>query len=272
MRICNLGSGSRGNVTYIESNEAKILVDCGLSAREIEFRLFTIGINADEIDAIFITHEHNDHINGLKQFVKKHKCDVFMHYLNLEAVLEKQDIDRVRANCFKLEDFLFKDVLVCPFELSHDSVYCVGYAFCSDGQKVSIATDTGFMPSDAIDKMMDSDVIYIESNHNELLLLKNESYTAYLKKRILSSRGHLSNIDCAEAIYKLAQGCTYQFVLSHLSEKNNTPRIAFEEVASRLSKLGIVEGKDIFIDIANQDKVGTMFEIKSKENANATVV
>lgn len=265
MKICNLGSGSRGNVTYIESDEAKILVDCGLTAREIELRLFAIGVNADDIDAIFVTHEHNDHINGLKQFVKKHKCDVFMHYLNLEAVLERQSFERVRANCFKLEDFLFKDILVCPFELSHDSVYCVGYAFCSNGQKVSIATDTGYMPNDAIDKMMYSDVVYIESNHNELLLLKNESYTAYLKKRILSSRGHLSNVDCAEVICKLAKGGTYQFVLSHLSEKNNTPCIAFDEVVSRLEKAGIVEGRDIYIDIASQDKVGTMFTINPRK-------
>lgn len=266
MRVCNLGSGSRGNATYIESESAKVLVDCGLSANQVEIRLKLIGVNPQEIDAIFITHEHSDHINGLKQFVKKFGTKIFMHYLNVEAVLEKQEVDYNKIICFKLEEFLFKDIIVTPFELSHDSVYCVGYSFNFCGQRVSIATDTGYMPSKAIEVMMYSDVVFIESNHNELLLLKNESYTAYLKKRILSNKGHLSNLDCADVIFKLAQGGTSQFVLSHISDKNNTQDVAFSDVKERLSSLGIQEGKDVFIDVAYQDKVGTMFEIRNKDS------
>lgn len=265
MKVCNLGSGSKGNVTYIESDRAKILVDCGLSLNQIESRLRQIGVSPNEIDAIFITHEHSDHIGALKQFVKKYSTIVFMHYLNLEAVLERQEIDYNKVNCFKIEDFAFKDLIVTPFELSHDSVYCVGYSFNSCGEKVSIATDTGYLPENAIMSMMHSDIIYIESNHSEVLLLNNQNYSVYLKKRILSKYGHLSNIDCAEAVYNLLQGGTKQFVLSHLSENNNTPQLAFSDVSSRLAKLGVIEGKDIFIDVASQNKVGTMFEIKKKD-------
>ncbi|MGN1227736.1 MAG: MBL fold metallo-hydrolase [Christensenellales bacterium] len=268
MRVCNLGSGSKGNVTYIETTKAKILVDCGLSANQIEMRLHLIGVEPSEIDAIFITHEHSDHIQGLKQFVKKYATDVFLHYLNLEAVLEKQDIDYNKVNCFDVADFIFKDLIVSPFELSHDSAYCVGYKFSYLGQQVSIATDTGYLPSEALNKMMGSDIVYIESNHNELLLLENQNYSVYLKKRILSRKGHLSNLDCAEVIYKLMQGGTRQFVLSHLSDKNNTPDVAFNDVTTRLSNLGVIEGKDVFIDIAYQDRVGTVFEIKSDNNEN----
>ena len=264
MRVCNLGSGSRGNSTYIESGGAKILVDCGLAIHQMESRLKFIGIEPKDIDAIFITHEHTDHIQSLKQFINKYNSIVYIHKNGRDAVLSRQNISLLNVRTFDTSDFIFKDLIITPFELSHDSDFCVGYTFNSYGQKISIATDTGYLPSGAIDSMFGSDIIYIESNHNEKLLMNNEVYPMKLKKRILSRFGHISNADCAKYIATLYNGGTRQFVLSHLSEKNNTPQIAFRETVDYLKSLNINEGQDLFIDIANQDKVGTMFEIKSE--------
>lgn len=267
MKVCNLGSGSKGNVTYIETKNTKILIDCGLSAKQVEVRLASIGVNPREIDAIFITHEHVDHISGLKQFVKKYTPLVFVSEKCTEAVLAKQEVDLKLLRPFVLQNFIFKDIEICPFELSHDSAYCVGYTMCAEGGKISIATDTGFMPLYAIETMMGSDIIYIESNYNEeILLYVNEIYTEALKRRIMSKYGHLSNIDCADVIAKLVNGGTSQFVLSHLSDKNNTPKGAFMDVAQRLESYGIVEGYDVFLDIAFQDKVGTFYQLQNDCN------
>jgi len=265
MRVCNLGSGSRGNSTYIESQSAKILVDCGLPIKQMELRLQMLGVEPSLIEAIFITHEHSDHIQALAQFVKKYNTKVYIHSEDMNAVLEKQKIKLTDIVCFDCVDFLFKDLIVSPFTLSHDSAYCVGYSFSSYGQKMSIATDTGYLPVQAMNVMLGSDLIYIESNHNEKLLLNNQSYSAYLKKRILSRFGHLSNVDCANAIFELFKGGTTQFVLSHLSEKNNTPTVAINDVSSRLLEFGVVVNSDVYLDVASQDNVGTLYEIKSSD-------
>ena len=158
-------------------------------------------------------------------------------------------------------DFYIKDLTICPFRLSHDSFFCVGFTFLCGGSKVSIATDTGYLPEHAKQCMMGSDIIIIESNHDEEMLLNNEAYPAHLKKRILSNKGHLSNVACSNAIYELLQGGTRQFVLAHLSEKNNTPVLAYTTICSYLAAKNVIEGQNVFIDIAFPDRAGTMFTL-----------
>jgi len=266
MKICCLASGSAGNMTYIESEKTRILVDLGLGIREAEARLLAIGVDPYSIDAIFVTHEHVDHIGGIKAFVRKYHTKVCAHEMEYNALLEKTVVPQDLRLKFNDNDFLFNDIRVKNYRLSHDAFCCVGYTFISGGHKISIATDTGVVPSYAIDGMAGSDIIVLESNHDVQMLLDNEKYTSYLKKRILSSRGHLSNEECAAVIYKLlTKAPTFQFILAHLSEKNNTPMKCFESVTKNLAKVGIKEGEDVYIDIALQNRPTRMFEIFDEE-------
>lgn len=266
MKLCCLASGSAGNMTYIESNKTRILVDLGLGIREAEARLLAIGVDPASIDAIFITHEHVDHIGGVKAFVRKYHTKVCVHERGYNALLEKTVVPEELRLKFTDRDFMFGDILVRSYQLSHDAFCCVGYTFVNRGHKISIATDTGVVPSYAIEGMAGSDIIVIEANHNVQMLLDNPQYTAYLKRRILSARGHLSNDECAATIYKLVtRAPTFQFILAHLSEKNNTPMKCFKEVVGNLALAGIKEGEDVYIDIALQDRPTRMFEIFDEE-------
>lgn len=266
MKICCLASGSAGNMTYIESDKTRILVDLGLGIREAEARLLAIGVEPSSIDAIFITHEHVDHIGGIKAFVRKYHTKVCAHELAWSIILEKTVVPEELRVKFNELSFKFNDIIVANYKLSHDSFYCVGYTFVSKGHKVSIVTDTGVIPEYAINGIAGSDIVIIEANHNVKMLLDNPQYTAYLKKRILSVRGHLSNEECSAYIYKLlTKAPTFQFILAHLSEKNNTPMKAFEEVTTNLEKVGIKEGQDVYIDIALQNRPTRIFEIFDEE-------
>ena len=138
---------------------------------------------------------------------------------------------------------------------------CLGFSVFSQNAKFSIATDLGCCPENIISCLKKSDIVLLEANHDENLLVNNPKYPVVLKKRILSNKGHLSNIACAEVIARLV-GETSQIVLGHLSEENNSPLLAYNTIKSQLAKKGIVEGKNIFIDVAYQHKMSNIFEIK----------
>lgn len=264
MRVCCLASGSKGNCTFIESDGCKLLIDVGLSTKEVEKRLSLVGVQASEIDAILITHEHSDHIGGLRTFVNKYHIPVYAHISGMKAIVEKQEIPIHLQISFLDNAFNIKDVMVTPFRLSHDSICSIGYSVSCEGKKVSIMTDTGVAPDDAVNIMSGSDLIILESNHNKKMLLDNPNYSMFLKKRILSVRGHLSNEECALTILRcLQKGYTTQFVLAHLSENNNDPVVAFNEVTAKLRDYGVYEGQDIYIDIALQHKISNIFTIEN---------
>ena len=145
--------------------------------------------------------------------------------------------------------------------MPHDSNYCVGYSIVCENRKISIATDLGCVSQKTLENLYNSDIIYFESNHDENLLIKNPKYSASLKKRILSNNGHLSNTACGIAIVSLVKNNVKQIVLSHLSEENNTPNLAYTTVKNILLKNGIIEGEQIYIDVAFQDKIGTIFNL-----------
>ena len=252
MRAVNLASGSDGNLTYVETDNAKILIDIGLSCKEIENRLKLLNVLGSEIDAILITHEHSDHIKGLDVFASKYNIPVYAHVDGWNAINSK--LTRVKTQqkfSFSLAPFGVKDVLISAFKLSHDSSCCVGYSLESGGKKISIATDLGKFDENILKALSGSQLVFLEANHNVELLKKNPNYSLMLKQRILSSRGHLSNVDSAKVIAYLAQNGTKQVVLSHLSRENNRPSLAYEEITTFLQTLGIKEGENIKIDIAS---------------------
>ena len=252
MRVCNLSSGSDGNLTYIETLNAKILLDAGLSASEITKRLALLRVTPEEIDAILITHEHCDHIKGLDVFASKYHTKVYVHNKGLWALKSKlKKCDQIQFMPFDDMDFYIKDLLVTNFPLSHDSEYCSEYSFKEKTKKVSILTDLGYTNNEILSKIAGSVHVYIEANHDIDMLKNNPSYPLVLKQRILGKRGHLSNVACAEAVEYLARTGTKQVMLAHLSRENNTPELAYGTVCAYLKEHGIEEGKNIKIATAS---------------------
>lgn len=252
MRVCNLSSGSDGNLTYIETLNAKILLDAGLTASEITKRLSLLRVTPEEIDAILITHEHNDHIKGVDVFASKYHTKVYVHNKGFWALKSKlKKSDKIEFVQFDDLDFYIKDLLITNFPLSHDAEYCSGYTFKEKSKKVSILTDLGYTNDEVLSKIQGSVLVYIEANHDVQMLKNNPSYPLVLKQRILGKRGHLSNDACAQAVEFLAKTGTKQIMLAHLSRENNTPELAYGTVCAYLKEHGIEEGKNIKISTAS---------------------
>lgn len=248
MKVCNLGSGSDGNLTFISTDKVKILVDVGLSASEITKRLALLHVTPEQIDAILITHEHTDHIKGLDVFASKYNTKVYVHTKGLWAVKAKlKKADKISFMPFDDLDFIIGDLQVSNFELSHDAEYCTGYSFLQNTKKVSILTDLGYTNDEVLSKIQGSVLVYLEANHDVDMLKSNIMYPPMLKQRILGKHGHLSNIQSAEAIINLVQGGTKQIMLSHLSTENNTPELAYGTICAYLKERGVEEGKHIKI-------------------------
>jgi len=261
MRVLSVASGSKGNCFYIESNLAKIFVDEGLSLKALEERVLNCKINLNEIDAILLTHEHVDHLYGVKSFLKKYRSTkiyipAFVQNYALNSILA---LPQDQIIWYSNSTFYIKDILISAFILPHDSHFCVGYSLFFGDKKISVATDLGFISNQTLNSLKSSDILFLESNHDENLLRQNVKYTAHLKKRILSNQGHLSNKDCGQALVYLVQSGVKQVVLSHLSEENNTPDLAYSTIKKILSDNGIVEGVNVCVDVAFQDHVGTVF-------------
>ena len=262
MRVCNLASGSKGNCTYFETESAKILIDAGLSATELGKRLSMLGVTLGEIDAVIVTHEHIDHIKALSTLANKYGIKIYAHVDEWQAINCKQKINPTRQMAFFDDAFNIFDATITPIRLSHDSHTCFGYTVENSGKKFSILTDLGQTNDRILSAVSGSLLVYLEANHDEDMLRANPNYPQALKQRILSSRGHLSNTACAKAIERLLPHGVKQIVLSHLSENNNTPDLAYSTICSYLGQRGLVEGQHIYISIAKQERPTSIFNLK----------
>jgi phosphoribosyl 1,2-cyclic phosphodiesterase len=240
MRIVTLYSGSKGNSTYIEAGDAAILIDAGKSAKKLCSALSSIGVCIDDINAIFITHEHNDHVCALETLTKKHKIPIHMAS-GCAAKFSSERFELLRENIVchpPLFEVEINGTLISSFATPHDSNMSVGYRieFCEDGKRhaIGLATDIGYVTKDICQGLCGCEAVVLESNH-DIDMLKDGPYPYDLKKRILSKRGHLSNKDSALLCSGLAKRGTHSFILAHLSEENNTPGIALDEFLSTVA-------------------------------------
>ena len=238
--ITSLYSGSKGNSMLIESNKAKILIDAGKSARALLGALSTLGKSIDEIDAIFITHEHTDHVGSLAILLKKHKIPV--HIVGISATklaskfLEGQDeLLCVHPSVFSVK---IGDMKIKSFAVPHDSEYCVGYRIEIGDSLIGYATDIGYVTDEIRDNLCNCESVVIECNH-DVDKLMNGPYPYDLKLRIKSNRGHLSNVDCASLVSDLCLLGTKNVLLAHLSEENNEPTLAYEVVCSAIADYNV---------------------------------
>ncbi len=249
-KVCQLFSGSSGNSIFVSSGGTKLLVDAGVSAKRIENALLDIGESADGLSAIFITHEHSDHIKGVRVLASRYGIPVFADGRVIEAMIRTGDVnDKVHTECVSSNTQL-GGIEIIPFENSHDSAACLGYRInMKNDRSVSVCTDTGVITESAENTIKGSDLVFLESNH-EVTMLQNGGYPYYLKKRILSPRGHLSNAACSEFAAQLIGSGTTRLVLAHLSRENNHPEIARQTTLSALNDAGFKEEHDFRLRVS----------------------
>ncbi|MCI8554268.1 MAG: MBL fold metallo-hydrolase [Clostridiales bacterium] len=258
-RFCPLFSGSSGNCTYIGSSSGGVLVDAGVSARRIELALWDRGIDPHSIGAVFITHEHGDHISGLRILCKKYGYRVFASAGTLSALMDSNALDGYGfPEAMPEQGVEVADMLVSAFPTSHDSRESSGYRLqLPDGRQVAVATDTGVVTEEIRQALTGCDLVLLESNH-DIHMLENGPYPYHLKRRILAGTGHLSNEACARELPALAAGGTARFFLGHLSKENNLPQLAYETARLALTEAGLREGIDYTLQVAPRDATAKM--------------
>lgn len=233
MRVCLLASGSKGNSLYIETGESKILVDAGLSARELVRRLAAVGVDAAELNGLFISHEHTDHVRGAGVLARKYRLPVYVSYPTHREVSE--GLHDVSVTEFESGySFAFRDLLVDPYPITHDACDPVGFTVESGEGKVGVATDLGMATRLVADKLRGCRVLILESNHDETMLMDGP-YPWHLKQRIKSRHGHLSNNDSVALLADLIHPGLECLFLAHLSEVNNDPAVAREVTTNLLT-------------------------------------
>lgn len=239
MDVNVLASGSSGNSTYISIGQAKILIDAGISNRRIQQSLKQLGMTIDQLDAIFITHEHRDHICGLETLLKKYEVPVYATAATWQAMYLKERLPEKWCRLLQPQT-LVKDVKIEPFRISHDAADPVGYCLYGEESKCSMVTDLGFVTEGVKQAVALSDILVLESNH-DVEMLKEGNYPVYLKRRILSNRGHLSNLDAGWLLAKLPRKSHTHVFLAHLSQENNSPQMAEKTVKSVLESQHIAD-------------------------------
>lgn len=249
-RFLPLFSSSSANSCFVGCGCGGVLVDAGASGVQIINALAEKGIEPTDIKAIFITHEHSDHIKGLSAVIKKTKAPVFASCDTLCAIEQhcKLPVDAVLNEIN--DKTMIGDIAVGRFETSHDCMGSSGFFFnMPDNTKISVCTDLGIVTDSVRQAISGSNLVYIESNH-DIKMLKSGPYPPELKLRILSDKGHLSNISCSAELPKLLNSGATRFVLAHLSQHNNLPRLAENVAVASLGDIGAKRNEDYILSAA----------------------
>ncbi len=250
-RFCPLFSGSSGNSTFIGTSQYGILVDIGCSYKCTCAALLERNISPEDICAVAVTHTHSDHTGGLKTFLKKHPVPVIASRITLDALLESGIITENHPTiCADEGEVTVCDIKIKKIPTSHDCEGSAGYIFSlPDERRFALFTDLGYISDDILDGITGCDLVMLESNH-DINMLKKGNYPFYLKERILSDCGHLSNASCASVLPTLVKSGTTRIVLAHLSRENNLPTLAFATAKSALIDAGLKENVDYILYVA----------------------
>ena len=233
--ICSLASGSGGNALVLSCGSTHILLDAGISCLRIKKGLAQLGLSAEELSAVLITHPHSDHTSGLATFCKQYTVPVYASLAAAEMLALQIPTLLPRLRCFAAGDaFEVGEVLVQSFATHHDAAGSVDYRMDGDGFSFGALTDTGIIPDGAAEILPGVDTLLLESNH-DVEWVESGPYPYYLKRRILGAEGHLNNEDAARFAVTLAESGAKQIVLAHLSAENNTPAMARRVVETALA-------------------------------------
>src|SRR5438067_12568314 len=259
-----LGSGSGGNSALVATDHCKILVDGGLSARQLVLRLAERGVAPEQLDGVLLTHEHTDHICGLEVLSRKFDVPVFCNRLTAEALRCNGLLDRHRNwRIFATgSEFPIYDITVQTFPVPHDAVDPVGFAFYAGSSGLGFITDLGYATKMIVERLRHVHTLVIETNHDEKLLQKDTHRPWPVKQRIQSRHGHLSNNAAATVIEQLLPGKIDRVVLGHLSRDCNTPELALQTVRASLAKHGNL---NVEIHCATQFEITPQFRIGETE-------
>ena len=258
MRFCVLASGSRGNACYVETDNARVLIDAGLSGREIERRLEIVGRAAAELTALIVTHEHSDHIKGAGVLSRRYNIPVYMNRKTYESA--RNTLGRLlRTEIIQTGQHLeIEDLKVETFTKCHDAVDPIGMVLSLNGVRLGVVTDLGKSTRLVEDHLQGCRALVIEFNHDPEML-DTGPYPLYLKRRIKGRDGHLSNEQGGDLLRKICHENLGEVILAHLSEQNNHPEKAYKQAAEVLDKCGLGR-TDIWV--SRQDEPGPMFELK----------
>jgi phosphoribosyl 1,2-cyclic phosphodiesterase len=236
VKIVVLGSGSRGNCTFVQGGRTRILIDAGFSAKEIARRLHEVGERLEDVDAVLVTHEHSDHVGGAGVLARKHRIPVFCCPETLrEAGLEGNIPEWVPVTPGAA--FEVGDIRVEPFTVPHDASVTLGFRVTAEGISVGYCTDLGHVTSVVRDRLSGSHVLIVESNH-DLDMLRDGEYPWSLKQRVGGRHGHLSNEATATLLSDVVGGDSFAVALAHLSERNNAPSLAALAARDALERSG----------------------------------
>ena len=265
MDFCSITSGSSGNCIYVGSDQASILIDAGISGKRSEMGLNSIERTTSDVDGIFITHEHSDHIKGLGVLARKHNIPIYATGGTIEAIKRCSSLGKIDEGLFREiradEAFHIEDLEIAPFAISHDAAEPVAYRVNHREQSVGVITDLGVYTDYTVEHLQGLDAVLMEANH-DINMLQVGSYPYYLKQRILGNRGHLSNENAGRLLCEILHDGMKAVMLGHLSKENNYEALAFETVCSEVT-LGDnpYKAKDFFISVAKRDEVSALVSI-----------
>lgn len=250
---CPLASGSKGNCIFVRAGQTRILVDCGLSLKALQTRLHQIGESLETIQAVFITHEHSDHIAGLRALVNRYSMPIICNMETAQAIGQALK-ETVPCHLFTTsESFDFGHLKCLPFSVPHDAIDPVGFRFSYQDIHLGICADLGIVAAPILMYLKGCHMLYLEANHDPQLVELSARPIVY-KQRVLSRLGHLSNTACAHLLQKLCHDGLKHVFLAHLSQDCNTPECAHKTVSEHLAP----EYAQLCIEVAPQDYIGSV--------------
>ncbi len=248
--FCPLASGSKGNSIYLGTEETKILIDAGISTRMLLKRLAEINVAIEEIDAIIVTHDHSDHIKGIPLLSKRYNIPVLANSDTAKGIFATTD-EQIQFKIFSTgETFEFGDLEIHPFSIQHDTLDPVAFTIKTNGLKLGICADLGFVTTLVASHLQRCDYLYIEANHQPSMVHACNRPMVY-KQRVLGRQGHLSNQHCAELIAEILHPHLKHIYLAHLSSECNNPDLALKIVGQKLEEHNMETG----LTIAYQDQI-----------------
>jgi len=255
-----LGSGSSGNSALLSTNHCKVLIDGGLSARQIVVRLEQCGVTPEQLDGVLLTHEHGDHVCGLEVLCRKFAIPIYCNTLTAEAIRYGGSLDEHRHwRIFRTgTDFSICDILVQTFPVPHDAVDPVGFAFHAGSSALGFITDLGYATKMLVERLREVHTLVIETNHDEKLLQSDLHRPWPVKQRIQSRHGHLSNTAAAAVVEELLPGKVERLVLGHLSRDCNSPELACGTIRALLEK---TDKNEMEVYCAAQSEISPRFRI-----------
>lgn len=260
-RLTILGSGSGGNAAFFECGETAILIDAGLSGKQICERLSKIGRSVERLSGIVISHEHTDHIKGLAVVAARYEIPVYANRHTSEAICEMHRDKKFNFRIFQTGSaFEIGDICIHVFPVPHDGVDPVGFVIETNEGKIGFVTDLGHVPRLVMERVRSANALVVESNHDVRMLQENPHRPWSLKQRILGKHGHLSNESAAEFVEQIVSAELQHLVLAHLSEECNKPELAMNVMKRKLNEVGATH---IEVQHAFQDRIARTVTIKN---------